>query len=431
VLAVSPSSTTQAQAAPPRHLESVDLIRLLTVVGVVSVHTVSLTNLAGSVPAGAAAVVLHVNREIFFLLTALVLTYSWGSRPLRLGRFFVRRYWLVITPYLAWTVIYFAADRGFQLPAMQALRQLAYALLTGSARYHLYFLLVTMQIYLVFPLLLWFVRATRGRHGLVLALSLALQLAFTAVVKAGAQPPGILGAWTAHPDVLLPSYQLYVVAGAVAADHLHRLVDLVRRHGQLVGLVSLSVLLFAVGIYLRDVLANRVPPGDASVVFQPVVVLESLAAFGGLFALGVHWAGRRRALLVDPLIRQGAIRSFGIFLVHPLVLQAVLALGKHSGLLAVLDQAPAGVTLAVSLLIVAPLVLAASWVLVGLAQRSPLSLAMTGRPRPSSHAPAHRKPSVPAAPATTPDPLTPPPLRAQSGAVANQSGDLSRRTAIP
>ena len=38
------------------------------------------------------------------------------------------------------------------------------ALVTGTASYHLYFLLVSMQLYLVFPLLRRLLRATAGRH---------------------------------------------------------------------------------------------------------------------------------------------------------------------------------------------------------------------------------------------------------------------------
>ena len=43
--------------------------------------------------------------------------------------------------------------------------------------YQLYFLLVIMQFYLVFPLVLWLLRSTKGHHGLVIAVAAAAQLA--------------------------------------------------------------------------------------------------------------------------------------------------------------------------------------------------------------------------------------------------------------
>jgi peptidoglycan/LPS O-acetylase OafA/YrhL len=364
----------------PRHLEAVDVVRVLTVIGVVAVHSISSTSLPSSVPAGAATIVLHVNREVFFLVTAMVLTYSWRSRTLRLGAFYARRYWLVVLPYVAWTLVYFVFDGELGGPAGATLRRLAETLATGSARYHLYFLLVTMQIYLVFPLLLWLVRATRGHHRLLFGGSLAAQLAFTAAVHARVALPGVLGAWASQPDIPLPSYQLYIIAGALAADHLEELTSVARRYPVALILGCLAVLLVAVESYLREVHAG-LSPFDASQIFQPVVVVESLAAFGGLFALGVRWADRRRPSPLDRLVSEGSRRSFGVFLAHPLVLQGLLWLGSLSGLLALLQRTPTGVALAVGLAVVVPLVLAASWALVGWALRSPLTLPLTGRPR--------------------------------------------------
>jgi peptidoglycan/LPS O-acetylase OafA/YrhL len=366
----------------PRHLEAVDVVRALTVVGVIAVHSIPLTSQAGSLPAGAATIVLHVNREVFFLLTAFVLTYSLGARRLRLGSFYARRYSLVVTPYVAWTLIYFCFNGELHSPALTALHRLADELATGSARFHLYFLLVTMQIYLVFPLLLWLVRATRGHHRLVFALSLAMQLGFVTAVHYRLPLPGPLGAWAQYPDTALPSYQLYVVTGALAADHLDELTAWVRRNGGAVAAACVCAVLLSEVSYLRDIYAGGLAPLDASQVFQPVVVVDSLAVFLGLFTLGVSWADRRRPLKFDRLIGEGSRRSFGVFLAHPLLLQGVLWVGSSWGLITLLQRAPAGVTLAVGLGFVVPLVLLLSWALIGLAMRSPLTLPITGRRQP-------------------------------------------------
>jgi surface polysaccharide O-acyltransferase-like enzyme len=366
----------------------VDVVRVLTVLGVVAVHSISLTSQADSLPAGAATIVLHVNREVFFLLTAFVLVYSLGSRRLRLGSFYKRRYGLIVIPYVAWTLVYFFFNGELHAPALTALRQLADELATGSARFHLYFLLVTMQIYLVFPLLLWLVRATRSHHRLVFALSLATQLGFVTAVHYRLPLPGLLGAWAQYPDTALPSYQLYVVTGALVADHLDELTAWVRRHGAAVAAACVCAVLMSELSYLRDVYAGGLAPLDASQVFQPVVAVDSLAIFLGLFTLGVRWADRRRPLKLDGLIGEGSRRSFGVFLAHPLFLQAIFWIGSSWGLLALLQRAPAGVTLAAELVFVMPLVLLLSWAFAGLAMRSPLTLPLTGRRRTSGGRPS-------------------------------------------
>ncbi len=61
----------------------------------------------------------------------------------------------------------------------------------GTAWYHLYFLLVSMQIYLVFPLILWLVRKTAGHHGVLLAISAVIQLALTSWLMYGGAHVGV------------------------------------------------------------------------------------------------------------------------------------------------------------------------------------------------------------------------------------------------
>ena len=78
--------------------------------------------------------------------------------------FWRRRYLLVVVPYVVWTAIYFVADAVPLHPMSGAVHSFTFDLVTGAARYHLYFLLVTMQLYLVFPLVMGY---NRGRYFLL------------------------------------------------------------------------------------------------------------------------------------------------------------------------------------------------------------------------------------------------------------------------
>ena len=59
-----------------RHLEAVDVVRVAMIAGVIAVHVLAYTTSPTDVTVGAVTALLHVNREVFFLLTAFVLTFA-------------------------------------------------------------------------------------------------------------------------------------------------------------------------------------------------------------------------------------------------------------------------------------------------------------------------------------------------------------------
>jgi len=380
----------------PRIL-GLDLFRVLVVAFVVGVHTLSF-GVATSTPVGAFVTVFHTSRELFFLLTAFVLTYNYGQRDgIRWRPFWRKRYALVVPAYLAWSAIYFCFDHQRLDPVSGTLLHFGRDLLDGGARYQMYFLLVTMQVYLAFPLLRWLQRRTAGHHLALLAAACGYQVAFTLAVQHHLVTSGVVGSYLRDPSPWLPSYVLYVVAGGVAAWHFERLAAFTRRHTALAVPAFAAGLCAGLGAYFGAIVAAGQSPVTASAVFQPAVIAESLCFGWALLAVSLRWAdrGARHRRLVSA----GADGSFGIFLAHPLVLQGLLALTAATGVLAALRSAPVGLQLAALLGVAVPLIYGLSGVLAVAVRHTPLSLPLTGRRR---GRPAARRRTRPE-PATTTD----------------------------
>jgi hypothetical protein len=91
-----------------------------------------------------------------------------------------------------------------------------------------------------------------------------------------------------------------------------------------------------------------------------------------LFALGVTWAARRRAGPGSRVVQLSSDRSFGVFLVHPMVLW-VLTLGPAAWLSTRVSALSVTVIAFVTTIVVSLLVVEAL-------RHSPLGLALTGKP---------------------------------------------------
>jgi peptidoglycan/LPS O-acetylase OafA/YrhL len=372
---------TPAQRSRP-HILAFDMIRLIIMVFVVGVHTLAFGGGAVTVTLGAISTLFHTSRELFFLLTALVLVYNYGHRQnVNWLKFWRRRYWLVVPAYVTWSFIFFLADGDWHGSLASIASAFGHDLLNAGARYHLYFLLVTMQVYALFPVIRWVLRKTAGHHALLFAAAVAYQLLLNAAIQHHLIRTGVLGGWLtgASSGLWTESYVLYILGGAIAGWHFEQICAVTRRYASAVTVTLVAGFGVAAGLgaYFAQIYAGGATPGAASAVFQPVVVVEALCFGWALLAGGLLWSDRGAP--ARKFFAAGSASSYGIYLGHPLVLQFVLWLAASSGFLAVVRGAGAGLEALALLGLFVPVIYAGSWVIASAARRTPLSLALTGR----------------------------------------------------
>ncbi|MDT3438931.1 MULTISPECIES: acyltransferase [unclassified Pseudofrankia] len=357
-----------------RHVHEVDVVRVLTFVAVIGVHATGGTTDGGSYLGNAALNLLHFTREAFFVLTGFVLVYSYADRPPRgdgLRRFWARRLLLVGVPYAVWTAVYGAAVVGTRTRSdgpWGGLAQFGGLLLSGDAHYHLYFLLVSLQIYLVTPLLLALVRRADRHLAWLLAAGAAVQAAILLEIQYGRPRGGLAGWLRDYCHALLPTYLFWVLLGAVAAARLDAVRGWFDRHRRLVPVLVLGGAA-ATQVWYSVLVHRGRGPAFASSVFQPVMIIWGTATVVGLFAVGRLWVSRRTAgSRLDRLLRLGSELSFGVYLIHPLFVDNLV------------DVLAGRIPAPLSTLLIVVAALAASALLVAFARRTPLSLPVAGRP---------------------------------------------------
>jgi acyl-CoA synthetase (AMP-forming)/AMP-acid ligase II/peptidoglycan/LPS O-acetylase OafA/YrhL len=391
------------------HLWQIDVVRLLTFTAVIAVHAIAFTELPSNQVAMGALMLLQFGREVFFTLTAFVLVYTALARPVPATSFWRRRFPLVAVPYVTWSAIYVAVN-DWTGGDNWSWSHFGSDLLNGTAEYHLYFLLVTMQLYLVFPLLLRFVRWTARRAGPVLVAVAVANLAWLAVLQYLPARSGPMSWFDGRAYELLPTYAMYVLAGAYAAIHFDRLSRFVDNHVRRLLAVAGAAAVVAIASYVAQL--STMTPRQAAAVLQPAMAASSLAALIVVYLAGARWAsGRRRGLR---FVAVGSEISFGVYLAHPLVLTFLLDHGLGNG-----QQALP--SLLATIVAFVGTVVGASLLALAI-RRTPLALPMGGRarrgaaPKVASSALSPSPPALSASPpALSPSPPAAPAPRPASG----------------
>jgi peptidoglycan/LPS O-acetylase OafA/YrhL len=298
-----------------RHrLDHVDAMRPVKQAGVISTHSVLyFAPAAASLGSGAALLLLHVSREGFFFISACMLTYAYADlKRAGLRRFYWRRFLAVGIPYLCWSVIYFlyGLPTSHYASVTAAFRNLANIVATGY--FQLYFLLVIMQFYLAFPLVLMLLRRTRGHHGVVMAVTVLAQVAISVGLH-----------WDLFPREMVKfgqqdaiSYPLYLIGGCVVAFHLDQVHAWVCAHARLIVAMTVTAALAAEGIYFLAAHGVTSMLGSGSDPFQPSVIAFNVGAVACGYLAGVALVQPRRSRRVKAVVRSGSDNAYGIYLSH-------------------------------------------------------------------------------------------------------------------
>jgi len=363
------SLPTPAHAARAARLAQIDVLRLLICASVVATHVVGNANPITAVAPNAVVNLLHYTRQAFFFISALVLVHAYRGRPGNLRR----RVSVLGVPYLVWSTIY-AVLGLFLAYSWWSARRLPWTwlvgLIQGTDGYHMYFLLVSVEFAVVFPLFLKLLQATRGHHGLLLVISGLIEVGLMAVYHYVYLPDGWWRAVAGESS--LTAYQFWVIAGGVAALHFDRFHAWMTGHRLLVWSSLVLVCAGVAAIFFAEVAGGEAPE-YAGRSLQPLTVPLSIAAIGAFYLLSV-----RIAAIGQPLARRmidfGTYLSFGIYLSHPLLLAGLLYLERIL---------PASVTRHAVTVTLVMLVLdfALAVILAALLSRTRWSKALVGRPR--------------------------------------------------
>jgi hypothetical protein len=182
--------------------------------------------------------------------------------------------------------------------------------------------------------------------------------------------PPLMQKW-AQQDSL--SYVLYLIGGGVVAFHLEQVHAWVLRHAHLIMAYTLVTAIAAEVIYYISRAGVTTVLGSGSDPWQPSVIPFNVGAIACGYLAGVALVQPWRSRVTKAVVRSSSDNAYGIYLSQMLFITGLTWLGwEHLGRLI---SWPLLVVLSVLI------VFTCGVVLTSLLARTPLSVALTGRPQ--------------------------------------------------
>lgn len=245
----------------------------------------------------------------FLFLCSLVLFYNYSNNE-RLSSwiagFYKKRLLYILLPYILWSFIYFIF-RNLSAPQriIGDLPLYFDRLLTGTNHTHLYYFTIIIQLYLLFPLLLWLTRFIWIRR-LMLPLGIVIHIVFYYCNT---------NYWHINRTAsLLPTYWMQITLGAWIGMYFDVIMNQLRRHKWLIGAIGVASALTYIYGYGLNV-------GSYKRAYHFFIYnLFTLSASVCLLLFSHFLFNWPHAEKIKKFISSVGFESFGIFLIHPLVL---------------------------------------------------------------------------------------------------------------
>lgn len=328
------NSATKTSSAR-KHLYEIDFMRVFFTFGVLFNHTVNkftsaMTSSDTYNTVRSLRVMFHYTRMGFIFISGVVLTLTYFNRN-DWPNFFKKRLNGSIWPYLAWNALLMLvmllvgnADYSFNDFGNHYL-----TIVIHGSSFYLYYMLLVMQLYLVFPGVVWIFKHWQNSHTKILITSFIIQLMLDFGVKFGMSHLDVSNwpYWFKAVSINIFAYQFYIFLGVFTCLHHQRIYTLINTH--IKKIISLAIIM-ALGMIFYYRIWNQQILGlsdDKSLsLHQPYIICYDIVMLGLIFWIGKKYATWHQKGLpqwLETFMGYAVKVSFGMYLNQTLGLLAL------------------------------------------------------------------------------------------------------------
>ncbi|QNB45317.1 acyltransferase family protein [Thermanaerosceptrum fracticalcis] len=239
-----------------QRLTEFDRIRGIAILAVITIHVTA--NATISYSSGSLRFIVYnvINSlaqfavPLFIFISSIVLSYKFSQERIYLTQFYVKRIKSAIIPYILWSVFYiFYVKMLYGYGDILSWRNWIKWLFYGTSFYHLYFLLIIVQLYLVIPLLYFLFR--RISLSVIVVTVIVVQSVFYFINKT------FIYQYYPYPACLLGSYISVCFVGTWIGSRYRQVFNLLKSYKK--GIYTLSAVSVMVFIFVNITMRMEKP----------------------------------------------------------------------------------------------------------------------------------------------------------------------------
>lgn len=307
-------TTLDAPAMQKDKLAELDYMRFIACIAVMIVHitAIGVTDyVRGSLPN---ILMLILNRSlkfttpIFVFLSGVTGFYGYRNKKIKYVPFIIKRLKKVLIPYVVWCVVYYIAfiKIGYYGKNLNFFIENVF---TGNMSYHLYFVIIITQLYLLGPLLYCLVKKIKNKTLLLLISAIVTALCVEYIRFNLA-------------DRIFLKYVFFYLLGMYVTLEYNKFISLLKKYK--VFIIS--------GYIITGALYTIVSYYDMT-IYSYVWFLFSTVSI--LFVYYVGLALKSKLSEFHGFVKLFGQSSYYIYLMHPLVLTSMIILTANGGILSV------------------------------------------------------------------------------------------------
>ncbi|MDN6967159.1 acyltransferase [Oenococcus sp. UCMA 17063] len=308
------------------HLHEIDFMRIFFTFGVLFNHTVNKFTLAMSqsdtyYTVRSLRVMFHYTRMGFIFISGVVLTLTYFNRN-DWPAFFKKRFNGSLWPYLTWNALLMLlmialGDPNYQLSNFG--NKYLTLIMHGSS-FYMYYMLLVMQLYLLFPIIVWLFKKWPHSHNKILFISFICQLTLVFFVKFVMPHMDISNwpYWFKATSINIFAYQFYMIYGVYTCLHYQEIYSFLQRYIRVIVPLAIVMAIGMIAYYrIWDQQILGIDSDSSLSLHQPYIACYDIVMLSLIFWLGKKYASFRQRGFpkwLENFINRAVKVSFGMYL---------------------------------------------------------------------------------------------------------------------